>query len=241
MSDKDKNNNFQWPAYSANSSPKKNKPAFSEFIPFLKSFSKGREPATRSFRYLARLIEADFQHKENGTSIVLTSPEQLQFTTDALLMLGFSLQKELDGKVLIIDSTLRDDGISTRLGNKNHPGFIELLENNPSQLDRYTVETALSNIKLLPSGKLSDNPTFNVNRGKLKQLLEVSIEKYDYVLMEQGSILKDTRYLMANEFVDVSFILVRENSTLLSSHDDFKKLFNNYQISNFRVILIALK
>ncbi len=205
----------------------------------LKSILRPQLPASKTFRYLTRQIEADYPPHEKGRSILITSPEKMQFSTNFTLMLAYTLQQELGSNVLIIDSAMEKKSVTQRLKHETDRGFIELMSVDMAESDEYILETSQQGIHHLPVGQLSQKKHYTLERNRVADLIETVSNKYDYILFQVGHIQNDTRYLLLSQFVDVNYILARENETEMRALNGCIELFTKHQIINVKTILVA--
>lgn len=195
-------------------------------------------PASRSYRYLARKIEEDLPGRSKGRTLIFTSPGSADLVSDTLMMFSYFLQDELDCNVLIIDGTFRKDGLSKRLMHEESAGLMDLVYGNGTlATDDLIKPTDKNNIFLLPLGNTPKTRFSSPNPEKLKSLLRQFESRFDYVLIQQGSILRDTRYLLFTALADRIFLLVEEGETLVSELEECQRLFREYRLSNVRLIM----
>lgn len=204
----------------------------------LLNFFAPKDPASRSYRYLARKIEEDLGDECKSRTLILTSPCSADLVADTLMMFSYFLQDELDCKVLMVDGTFRKDGLSRRFMPGVYPGFMDLLYGNEAlEADDLVVPTGRRNIFMLPSGNSPKSGFSSLNPEKVKSLLRQLESGFDYILIQQGSILRDTRYLPFTSMVDRILLLVEEGETLVSELEECQRLFQEYRLSNVRLVM----
>lgn len=196
-----------------------------------------RDPASRSYRYLARKIDLSMPSREDGRTIVLTSPGSLKVCTETLLMFSYILQDEIGCKVLLVDATFRDDGVGARLGHRLAPGFMELLYNDEHDLDALLQSTERRNIHILPAGRPTGEVLPPLGLDRIRPVLDAACERFDYVLIQQGSVLGDTRYLPIARAADLILLLVEDGTTPVEELEECQRLFREHQVSNIRVVM----
>jgi hypothetical protein len=207
----------------------------------LRGIVRGKEPASRSFRYVSRLIEREFPASESGVCLAFTSSDSDQATTDALLMLAYCLRNELDSRVLVIDARFRDtaSGLSGRLGLLDAPGFVEVLRDGFESNASLIHSTAVAGVDVLPAGGARGGGSTPVDRDKLRGLLDAVMARYDHVLVGVGSVMHDTRHIQTVAEADAVFLLARENKTFLKSLDDCRKQLQSSGVADVRVLVTA--
>lgn len=204
---------------------------------------RSREPASRSYRYMSRLIEQEFSRDGTGVCLAFSSPDNNKVSTDALLMLAYCLQSELDSRVLIIDARLTDlsGGITGRLGFAGMPGYADMLRDTSQDKARLIRQTTVANVEVLPAGSAGDSGATNIDRDRLSALLEGMRAQYGHVLLQAGSVLGDTRNLLTVAQADIVFLLAEENRTRLKPLDDCQKLLLNNGVRDVRIVITGEK
>lgn len=201
------------------------------------------EPASRTYRYMSRLIEREFAREGSGVCLAFSSTDDDKASTDALLMLAYCLRSELDSRVLVIDARLKEQarGITGRLGLLQAPGFAEIIQEGFAGNEALVVPTRVSNVDVLPSGDPRGVGTVAVDRERLGRLLEATRQRYDHVLLQLGSVLRDTRNVVTAAQCDAVFLVVEENRTFMQSLDDCRRQLLDNGIEDVRVIVTGGK
>ena len=197
------------------------------------------EPASRSYRYMSRLIEQEFPAADGGICLGLSSPDNEKVSTDALLMLAYCLHSELDIRVLIVDARPRPvpGSITDRLGLGGQPGYAEALRDGFDPGKGLLRPTAVSNVDVMPAGASEIGNRAYTDRDRLTDLLNALRTNYDYILMQVGAITGDTRNLLTAAHADVVFLLAEENRTLLKSVDDCQRRLLDNGTKDVRIII----
>lgn len=197
-----------------------------------------KDHASRSYRYLARKIEEDLPVGRKSRTLIFTSPCPAGLVAETLMMFSYFLQDELDCKVLMVDGTFRQDGLSRRFMSGVYPGFMDLLYGNeglePGDL---ILSTGRKNIFLLPSGNSPKAGFSSLNPEKIKSLIHRLEGEFNYLLIQQGSILRDTRYLPFTSLADRILLLVEEGETRVAELEECQRLFREYKLSNVRLVM----
>jgi len=202
--------------------------------------SRTREPASRSYRYLSRLIERDFERQDRGTCLAFFSIDSDRICADALLMLAHSLRSELGGAVLIIDGSVKTSsgGISERMGLVGLPGYSDLMRGPIADQPLAVHHSAVEGVDVLPVGTVTGT-TAVIDRAQLRLLLDTARSQYRHVLLQIGSVLSDTRYLVAATQANGVFILASENETLMRSLDESQRLLRANGVQQIRVVVVG--
>ncbi len=199
------------------------------------------DSATRSYRYMSRLLERELKGHERGVNLVFSSPDDEAVTSDAVLMLGFCLQSELGCRVLIIDTTLKRgvDSISKRFGIEESTGYAEMLAADKKSLSETVQSSGRVGVDLLARGCLDTLGLAALERESIRAFLDMVASAYDYILIQQGGALTDTRYLLVNALADVVFLVAEENKTMMNAIDDDQRLLADNGVENVRILLKA--
>jgi hypothetical protein len=197
----------------------------------------GKLPASRSYRYLARQISEELPCDEGGRTIVVSSLGPLELSNETLLMFAYFMRDELDCSILIVDGTFREGGVGTRLGHSGAPGFLDLVYGNERWLGELVRPTPRRGIFALPVGRAPPLPVLPIQDENIAALFSEARRSFDYVLVQQTSILEDTRYLLCTNSADLILLLIDEGVTPVEELERCKKVFRDYQISNVRLVL----
>jgi hypothetical protein len=195
----------------------------------------------RAYRYWVQQIHNDLNHCRNGRSIIFTSPDSLGYCNETLLLFAHFLQNELDCRVLLVDASYGITGISSYLKLTGYLGFFDLIYNDNLTLTDLIKPTPNPHISVLAAGQSDKTNPKPIKREKLQQLLQQASYSYDYVLVQQGSILDDTRYLFLATLVDLVVVLVQEGHTRLDTLQECQKMLQTYQVGNVRVAMLEAR
>jgi Mrp family chromosome partitioning ATPase len=219
--------------------PGARKPALSWMDELRGAVGREREPASRSYRYLARMIERSYPAEQAGAVMALCSTDGDALSRDVTLMLAYGLQSELDAPVLVIDARAREQGggLSPRLGVDDRPGYVELLQRGAAELGGFTVSSSVPGIDVLPRG--GQDITLAVHRLHLETLLSQCRAKYRYVLLQLGSVIGDTRDLLAATQADAVLLVAEEERTLMREVDASRELLIASGVTDCQIVLAA--
>lgn len=194
-------------------------------------------PASRSFRFLALQLEREKQGLPWGMAMVVTTPSSSRLSINTSLLLSNALRAELGAKVLLVDASFDQQGVSltSRLGLAGVVGFSDNLCGRSID-ETSPCATALPNIYCLPFGNCGVSCGV-VNETILNAFFEAMRVEYDFVIFHQGSVTKDTRYLKTSKKVDVNLLVCEEGMTLMSEVDNTKLLLEENKIENMRLVI----
>jgi hypothetical protein len=205
----------------------------------LDSLIRHPDPASRSYRYMARLLEREFAGA-GGHLLALTAIDGDAVAQEAALMLANCLQSELDAEVLIVDARLKSQGqgLSAQLGMLGKPGFAELLDGVGSlDVAACRLPTAVPRVSMLPCGAV---PTAGaLDRERIAVVLGECRTAHRWVLLLLDSLLADTRHLLLATQADAVFGVAVEDRTLRRDLDACDTLLRDNGAAGLRVVLAA--
>lgn len=206
-------------------------------------FVKKPEPPSLAYRFMARLIEREFPREDAGVCLVFSAPDSDKTSTDALLMLAYCLQSELGSRVLVLDARMKDapSGVTGRLDLVRAKGFAEILRNGIDKHEILAVTTPVPNVEVLPAGDAQSEDVGPVDRVRLRKLLDAAAARYDYVLVQVSSPLRDTRALVVAAEATATFLLAEDNETFMKTLDDCRKVLLNNGVKDVRVVVTGAK
>jgi len=214
------------------------------FIDKIRSVLGGsKDPASLAYRYMTRLVEREYKVDGIGACLAFSAPDGDKVTTDALLMLAYSIRIELGATVLLLDGRLRDraspQGITGRLGLESAPGFYEILREGFADNAHLVQRTSLGGVDCLPAGGPQDGAAAPLDRARLRELIEELVKRYDYVLVQVGSLLGDTRNLMTVAELGRVILVAEENRTMMKTLDDCLKILADNGVAEVRTVVAS--
>ena len=126
----------------------------------------------------------------------------------------------INKKVLLIDANLREEskkneifyteegeGLSDFIRNIEIDDKLENLYNVP----KYIKETQIPNLYILPSGTITESSYELIKSDKIKELLEILKEIFNYVIIDGCSVFEDEECIELTSKVDKNIIVVEQN------------------------------
>jgi hypothetical protein len=169
--------------------------------------------AARTYRNLARRILADYPPTEEGRRIVVTSTGSITLCTEAMLMLAYFLRDEVNCHILMIDDAMPGDTIGERLGFSRARGLLDVFFESDHQSNELILPTSHPGISILPKGSTGVDGLSPFQLRRIPLMLEAVTRRFDYVLVQQSSILDDRRHRFFAAGADLSLLLVEEGAT----------------------------
>ncbi len=194
-------------------------------------------PAALSYRFLARQIATDLPCTTGGRTILLSSSVPASASNEATLMFSHALAEELGVRVLLVDGTFSADGVGSTLGHDRAPGLMDFVSDGSHTPFDMILATSRLNISLLPAGQARTGRPMPIEVERIASLYEQLCRRFDYVLVQQGPITADTRYLMCAAKADLVLVLVEGGVTPVDELDRCLDVFRGHQISGIRLVL----
>lgn len=192
--------------------------------------------ASRSFRYLSRRIAAELAGRERGALVVLSSACRPSVMTETAMMLAASLAREVAAKVLLVDGSLRGGLLSTRFGLEAEAGLVDLLRNPELAVCDIARTLPLESVAFLPVGSPLDR-ALHSSRIDVTRVTDALRDSFDMILLAQGPIGGDTRYLPFAAEADLVLLVAEETMSKLDQIEEAEALFNAQGIPDVRLIL----
>jgi capsular exopolysaccharide synthesis family protein len=120
--------------------------------------------------------------EEAPKTILVTSCESGDGKTTTVINLARSLC-ELGSRVLLIDADMRRPSAHKLLGAGGHPGLSTYLTTD-TDVGKLINNPSNPGLSLLPGGPIPSNPATLISSPKMKQLLELLSNQYDYILID---------------------------------------------------------
>lgn len=179
-----------------------------------------RSPISESYRALRTSIRFSGIDTDNKT-ILLTSPNPAEGKSTTTANLGV-VMAQAGYKVLIVDADLRRPTQHKRFGLSSARGLTNLLldldgDESTQDIDSLLVEsiqpTTEDKLFLLTSGPIPPNPSELLGSVRMKSLLSLLTERYDYVLVDSSPVLAVTDAVVLSVQVDSVVLVVTANRT----------------------------
>jgi len=163
----------------------------SKIDPRIATFYDPESPVTEQYRTLRTNLLALNTTKPPKT-IIVTSSTHSEGKTITSINLAISMANDMDKKrILLIDADLRRSKVSSYLGVNAELGLTDLLTNE-TKLDDALLNIGIDNLTILPAGKRTKNPAELLASLKMKRLLSLIKDKYDYVIFDTPPIIPVT-------------------------------------------------
>ncbi len=173
------------------------------------TLSDPRSPAAEAFQSLRTNIE--FSSLETTLrSLLVTGADAETDKSSALANLAVVMAQAGD-RVVVVDGDLRRPGQHEIFGVANSVGLTDWLKTGGTPA---LAETAIPNLRLLPSGVLPPNPVALLSGNRLADLLAQLCADADYVLVDAPPVLAVTDAALWAGKVDGVLLAVRAGRTM---------------------------
>jgi len=196
-----------------------------------------RSPVSEAFRTLRTNIQFSSLERPIRTLLVTsTSAEEGKSTTLANLAVTFA---QGGTRVIVVDADLRRPALHTLFGVPNNAGLTSLFiqENQPIPL----VDTAIPNLRLLPSGALPPNPSELLGSPKMDAIVEELKAQAEYVLFDCPPIVAVTDAAVLARKVDGVLLVVSAGRTKRDHAANAKSLLEKVNANILGVVLTNVK
>lgn len=184
--------------------------------------SSPKSSVAEAIRIIRTNIEFSGVDKKVQTILVTSSvPSEGKSFISANLATTFA---QNGNKVLLIDCDMRKGRLHKMFSLDNEKGLSNLLLNNVElEFKNYIQKTKIENLYILPKGIVPPNPSELLNSPKIKALLKVLSEKFDYILLDGTPVNGLTDSLILTKYVDKTIIVAAAGFTKTSEFDVTKK------------------
>lgn len=184
----------------------------SSIDPRVVAFHDPKSEVAEQYRVLRTNIQA-INSKYPIKAITITSSIHSEGKTITAINLAISMAQDLNKKqVLLVDADLRRARISKYLGINSELGLADLIANG-SNVDEALLNMGIDNLTILPAGKPPHNPAELLGSTKMKNLIGLLKEKYDYIIIDTPPIISVTDAGLLGAQTDGVIMVVQANRT----------------------------
>ncbi len=140
-------------------------------------------------------------------------------------------------KTVVLEFDLRKPKMSKGLGYDNSVGLSNYLVGR-ADLDSIIKNTKISpNLFLISSGAIPPNPSELILTDKMKELMDILDERFDFVVIDSPPVGLVSDALVLNEYADSSLYIVRQNKTTKKHLEIIDELYKENKLNNLAVLL----
>jgi protein-tyrosine kinase len=168
-----------------------------------------------------------------GQTILVTSALAGDGKTHSAFNLAFSLSKEPDFTVLLVDADVIEPKLSRSFGLDNQVGFMEAVTNPKIDPEALIVPTTVSGLSILPAGQRSESATEYFASDYMRKLLAVLARPRNrIVVIDSLPLLLTTEARVLLPLAGQAVLVVRANVTPQSAVEQAVQLFGEHEQVN---------
>ncbi len=152
-------------------------------------------------------------------------------------MFAYFLATELGRRVLLVDGTFGESGVGSALGHAGAPGLLDVVCHAKFPLAQLVQPTARENVFLLPAGRSAMTQALPIEASRIAAFYAEAGEQYDYIILQQGAIFDESRYLQFTQCADMVLVFVDEGLTPVEVLDRCAAVFRDHQVNNVRLVV----
>ena len=197
--------------------------------------------ASRDLRFLSRTIAREYPaaSAQHGVVLAFSCPDEDALCADFMLLQADALCSELESTVLLVDArgSRHGGGITERLGLGGLPGVSDTIAAGPGAPAPPLCATGAPGVFVLPAGGGPAVGTSSFELG-LASLLTWARPRYRHVLLQVGSVVADTRDLVAALQADGIVLVAREHRTMVSALDEASAVLRENGARDVSAVLV---
>lgn len=145
-------------------------------------------------------------------SIFITSSAPGEGKTSVAINLSIAYA-QAGSKVLLIDGDLRNPSIHKLLEISNKEGLTNYLATSQAMDSNISHTCMIKNLKVIPSGPIPPDPVELLSGNKMSELLNISSNNYDYIIIDGPPILGLADALILAHLSDATIVAVEAGKT----------------------------
>ncbi|MEW5785239.1 MAG: CpsD/CapB family tyrosine-protein kinase [Bacillota bacterium] len=163
-------------------------------------------PFTEAFRTLRTNIQFTGVDNQVRTILVAGATPGCGKTTTTV-NLGVTLA-QTGYSVLLVDTDLRKPALHRYFNIINEPGLTSLLFDVTMDLNRAVHKSLVENLYILPSGPIPPNPAELLSTEKMKSMINVLANRFDYVLFDSPPVMSVTDAAILSRLVNATLFVL---------------------------------
>ena len=169
-----------------------------------------KSPISEAYRSLRTQIQYT-KTDEPVRSLLVSSPGPGEGKSTSVTNMAITMA-QMGARTILIDADLRRPVLHSLFGMRKDDGLTNYLVGTLA-LEDVIRSTAVENLYLIPSGLLPPNPSELLGSKRMKNLLELLLKQYDFVLLDSPPIIAVTDALVMAPFVDGVVVVLRSQKT----------------------------
>jgi len=201
--------------------------------------SDPKSPFAEAFRALRTNLQFTSIDKK-VKSILITSSLPNEGKSTVVKNLAYSVA--LTGnKVVVIDGDLRNPTVHKSFNLPNNRGLTNLLIDEGDYEAYLNVDNSYDNLHILTSGPLPPNPTELLGSNKMKKLISLIRENYDYLFIDSPPVVSVTDAVVLAPVVDGVILVVHAGKTEIEAASRAKEILESVKANILGVVLNRVK
>ena len=139
-------------------------------------------------------------------------------------------------KTVLIGADLRKPKTHEDFKLDNQKGLSSYLIKK-SKIEDIINQTQYENLSLITSGPIPPNPAELLNLERMKDLIKILKEKYEYIIIDTPPCGLVTDSVITMKLSDINLYVVRHNYTKKNMLNIINDLFETNQVSNLKIII----
>lgn len=144
----------------------------------------------------------------------------------------------IDKKVIVIAADLRRSKLQHTFKVSNLKGLSSYLSNQ-AELSEITFATEVENLSFIPAGPVPPNPSELLYSDKMKNLLELLTQSYDFVIVDSAPVGLVSDAIPLIRMADVNLFVIRSGVSRYQAASVPERLSKEFNLSNIAIILNA--
>jgi len=164
---------------------------------------------------LARLRERTAARQRSGHTLVLASAVAGEGKTFMAINLAFSLAREKDLRVVLVDADAPKAHISRLLGVADQMGLLDVLKNPALDVESVILGTNVPNLLVLPAGTRTDDATELYSSERMREVIARlgARDQQRVLLFDSPPLLLTTEAQVLAQVAGEVIVVVRANET----------------------------
>lgn len=188
-----------------------------------------RDSTITAYSRLALRLEREIANDSRGSSLLVMAAEYDRVAVEAVTELAWHLAEDLGHKVLLVDGSFNDLGLTKALGGIASPGLMHLLA-----ADELTEDLIQSMIRSTPHARISYVPVGFSDHSRmapararvLSNFLSIASGMADFILIQGPAVAKASRALAFGSLVDAVLLVTLEGESSLAKLGEAQQILS---------------
>ncbi|MBU1062166.1 MAG: CpsD/CapB family tyrosine-protein kinase [Candidatus Omnitrophica bacterium] len=206
------------------------------------AFSDPRSPVAEQYKTLRTNLLSLSSTARPIKTIAITSSINSEGKTITALNLAITMAHDLNNKsILFVDADLRKSRIHKILGiDKVDSGLSEYLQDS-LLLNNVLIKTGIENLTLLPAGKGPKNPAELLSSYRMRDLLKILKNNFDYIIIDAPPVLPVTDPSVIGAQVDGVLMVIQAGRTQRNIVQHAKQLLDQARVKVLGYVMTSVE